>query len=477
MKKTLLYYMVCLVGAVSLFACSDWFDVNPKTDVKSDDLFDTEVGFQSALAGIYISMTDNQVYGGDLSFGLLDQLAQLYDMIPDQVQDKSTIYQYEVETVGYMTKSRLASAWKKGYNLIANANNLMKWIDKNGERVIRDPQTRAMFKGEALAIRAYVHFDLLRGWGPMYGSEPDALSIPYRIVADNSKQPLLPARQVVQKILEDLKSAKELLSYESDLSLASFTGQERRFRFNYHAVNALMARVYCYAGDTENAVRSAREVVDHCNLELQISNQEDPVLFSEAICALNMYKMQERLSTRFSEGPKFVGHYFCKISTLNALFGITGTETEDIRAKSSAFIRYSDQERAISRKYIKNTEGVVPLIRLPEMYYILCEMSPLKEAASFLNMVRQKRGYSESADVKFNNDEERIRALDLEYRKEFYAEGQYFFFLKRHAFTTFNNCPIENFGKPQYVFPLPDAEKEYGWTPPSENEENGSDNQ
>src|SRR3712207_7147381 len=38
MKKTLLYYMVCLVGAVSLFACSDWFDVNPKTDVKSDDL-------------------------------------------------------------------------------------------------------------------------------------------------------------------------------------------------------------------------------------------------------------------------------------------------------------------------------------------------------------------------------------------------------------------------------------------------------
>ncbi|GAE19700.1 hypothetical protein JCM6294_2788 [Bacteroides pyogenes DSM 20611 = JCM 6294] len=204
---------------------------------------------------------------------------------------------------------------EKGIYLIANANNLMKWIDKNGERVIRDPQTRAMFKGEALAIRAYVHFDLLRGWGPMYGSEPDALSVPYRIVADNSKQPLLPARQVVQKILEDLKSAKELLSYESDLSLASFTGQERRFRFNYHAVNALMARVYCYAGDTENAVRSAREVVDHCNLELQISNQEDPVLFSEAICALNMYKMQERLSTRFSEGPKFVGHYFCKIST------------------------------------------------------------------------------------------------------------------------------------------------------------------
>lgn len=44
-----------LFGA--LISCSDWFDISPKTNVKADELFETESGFMSALAGIYVSMT------------------------------------------------------------------------------------------------------------------------------------------------------------------------------------------------------------------------------------------------------------------------------------------------------------------------------------------------------------------------------------------------------------------------------------
>lgn len=58
--------------AISLTSCSDWFDVSPKTDVKADELFQTAEGFESALAGIYISMTDGDCYGHDMSFGLID---------------------------------------------------------------------------------------------------------------------------------------------------------------------------------------------------------------------------------------------------------------------------------------------------------------------------------------------------------------------------------------------------------------------
>ena len=63
--------------------------------------------------------------------------------------------------------------------MIANANNLLKWLDKNGERVIASPETRSMLRGEALAIRAYLHFDILRGWGPMnYKGDPTAAATP-----------------------------------------------------------------------------------------------------------------------------------------------------------------------------------------------------------------------------------------------------------------------------------------------------------
>ena len=42
------------------------------------------------------------------------------------------------------------------------------------------------------------------------------------------------------------------------------TDSNRRFRFNYHAINAVMARVYCYMGKAEEAITCAQDVIDHC---------------------------------------------------------------------------------------------------------------------------------------------------------------------------------------------------------------------
>ena len=99
------------------------------------------------------------------------------------------------------------------------------------------------------------------------------------------------------------------------------------------------------------------------------------------------------------------------------------------------------------------------------MYYILCECSSLSDAPQYINLVRQKRGFTNTANYNtFASDEARTTALDKEYRKEFYAEGQYFWFLKRNKMTSFINSAVDEMGTSQYVFPLPDNEKEYGWT-------------
>ena len=476
MKKILYIIIAGTVSLFSLSSCSDWFDISPKTDVKAEELYETEYGFMSALAGIYVSMTEGNVYGGNLSFGMLDNMAQLYDRIPDGATDRNEIYQYERTTNGgYNTKGKLAQTWLKAYNLIANTNNLLKWLDQKGESAIANAQTRNMLRGEALAIRAYVHFDLLRGWGPMgYAQDPEARSmkcIPYRILADNSKQPLLPAEEVVEKIITDLEDAKEYMSFESSISLSDYASKDRRFRFNYHAINALLARVYAYAGDAENALACAKSVIDNCGLSLKNDNQSDPVLFSETICGLNMFEMDVNLSSAFSIGDKINQQNFCNFATLNSLFQITGTESEDMRAKSAAFYRSNDEQKAISRKYIDNDNEIIPLIRLPEMYYIMCEMSPLADAATFINQVRNKRGLSASMNETCSTEEERFNALEREYRKEFYAEGQYFFFLKSHSFIgTLSHCTEVYLDKVKYIFPLPDAEIEYGWAEDSKEE-------
>ena len=470
MKRKIYTLLLSIAGCLLTSSCSDWFDVSPSTDVPAEELFETESGFQSALAGIYIGMTNQKAYGDNLSFGMLDQMAQLYDMIPSGASERSAIYQYENETdQGYNTKARLADTWTQAYKMIANANNLLKWLDKNGERVIASPETRSMLRGEALAIRAYLHFDILRGWGPMnYKGDPTAAAtpcMPYRTVADNSKQPLRTAEQVLDLILDDLKSAKQLMSYEAKKTLTSNDGQNRRFRFNYHAINAVMARVYCYMGKAEEAITCAQDVIDHCGLELQSANSSDPILFNEVLCGLYLYEMEKNLSAFWSDGDKLTTQYFSKVSTFNTLFNATSGSTNDIRYRTVK--RYAT-EQVQSLKYIKNENEVVPLIRLPEMYYILCEMKALSDSEAKLNEVRHKRGYPASEDEHFKTEADRIKALNREYRKEFYAEGQYYFFLKQHP-----TAPVEHFnevtlGKSQYVFPLPDAEKEYGWTADSE---------
>ena len=475
MKRIIYIIIVSFASMVSLPSCSEWLDVTPNTDLPAKELFTTENGFNSALAGLYILMTEEDTYGKNLSFGLPEQLAQMYDKLPDGTTDRSTVYIYDRETSGaYNTKGVLANTWRAQYNTIANANNLLKWWDLNGEVVLLDTVKRKMIRGEALALRAFLHFDLLRAWGPVnYAGNVAAREMqcmPYRTVADHSKQPLLPAKDIVTNIINDLTEARECMSYEKELDLGSDL-EKRNLRFNYHAINAMLARVYNYAGDKENAAMYARMVIDECGLTLQSGNDNDPILSKEVILGLNMYELEDNLSEYFAVGDKMTTKYYLNIPTLNLIFESVGSESEDMRAKGTAFFRNNEQQCAISLKYVENKNGIIPLIRLPEMYYIACEAAEWGEdAAVYVNSVRNKRGISKAKDVSCDTDELRVAALNKEYRKEFYGEGQYFWFLKAHGITgALAHCPDVVLAEENFVFPLPDAEVEYGWT--GENEE------
>ena len=348
MKFRLLYIGVIAVASACLTSCSDWFDVSPKTDVKAEELFETPEGFESALAGIYISLTDEDSYGHDMSFGLIDQLAQLYDRIPDGTTDREAIYQYEQQSDGYYTKSRLAAIWLKSYNLIANANNLIKWLDKNGTRVL-DEQTRNLYYGEAYALRAYLHFDLLRGWGPMnYQTGKSTLTIPYREVANSEKLPRLSAETIVQKIEADLEKAEQYLAADKATNLAD---NERRNRMNYYAVKALEARVACYAGEADKAIASAEKVINHSGLALQTSNTNDPAQYTETLFGINKYQMSDNISSYFAEGPSFTTQYWTSLANYKRIFEAEGNERDaDIRARRGAGVYvYDGVSRVISR--------------------------------------------------------------------------------------------------------------------------------
>ena len=75
-------YLCCGLVLLMFASCNDWLDVEPKSQVKDKDLYSSESGFKEALAGVYSIMTQEYLYGKELTFGMLGVLAQEWDNLP-----------------------------------------------------------------------------------------------------------------------------------------------------------------------------------------------------------------------------------------------------------------------------------------------------------------------------------------------------------------------------------------------------------
>ncbi|MFR7807931.1 MAG: RagB/SusD family nutrient uptake outer membrane protein, partial [Butyricimonas faecihominis] len=149
---------------------------SPKSDVKSDDLFKDENGFWDVLTGVYSIMVTPSAYGRELSFGYLDVMAQYYDKITSQTHNyyKTKGYDY----TDTQEETRLKSIWKGHYKAIVNLNVLLEYADKN-KNVFASEQHYRIVKGEAFGLRAFLHFDLLRLFGPSPADGLEQQAIPY----------------------------------------------------------------------------------------------------------------------------------------------------------------------------------------------------------------------------------------------------------------------------------------------------------
>ena len=268
-----LIYILLTTTILGLMSCSDWLDVSPKTSIPTDKQFESESGFKDALTGIYLKLGTKTLYAGDLTYAYLDELAGLYSDYPgyntNAVFNQSIVFDYE-----NMFLSKKNGIYSAMYNIIANINNFLEHVDKNKDVLVTERYYETM-KGEALGLRAFLHFDLLRMFGPIYKEHPTSKAIPYRIAFDKDATPVLPASEVVDAILKDLNDAEKLLKGSDPLDF--FTDQtdedfidknhflvNREFRMNLYAVKSMLARVYCYKGDAESkelATEYAKQVI------------------------------------------------------------------------------------------------------------------------------------------------------------------------------------------------------------------------
>lgn len=332
-----------------------------------------------------------------------------------------------------------------------------------------------MLRGEALALRAFLHFDLLRMFGPEYTAGANLKAIPYK--KDVNENAIIPSTtaDVVKFALADLTEAANLLLPVDPIVTSDL--RSRRNKLNYYGIKALEARIKLYSGDKVGAAAAANVVINSTKYTfvtpaaaLAVSEGtvvRDRLYFNEQVF---MIRVRDILPTaqRYFRFRGALGQTLTRTkANFETMYEITSGGGTDIRYLyrieqdggspfPSKFWQASTATTTITDNLL---DQYVPGIRLTEMYYILAETAETPAAGvGYLNTVRLNRGIKVLPNT--------ITAVTLkgeitkEYQKEFYAEGQLFFYYKRIKAIRmqFRNVDM---APEQYVLPIPNAELQF----------------
>ncbi|WP_316815743.1 RagB/SusD family nutrient uptake outer membrane protein [Pedobacter nyackensis] len=440
--------------------------MNPKTEVSEQSLFQDEQGFKDALIGVYTQMGAKPLYGKEFTMAFMDVLAQNYNVgITSNKYYQPGRYNY----ADIATKSTIDGFWNNSYKAIANINNLLAQIDAKKQVFSRD--NYQIIKGEALALRAFLHFDLLRLFGPMPVQGLNSKGIPYLKSFKMNVRPFLTLTEVIDKCIQDLTESTRLLSVDKGVyyGTSDVFRSHTRNHMNYWSATGLMARIYLYKNDQQNALIKAKEVIDAKVFPFVTSAGisgafPSRTFTSEHLFGLYVANLQDINAELFKTAAN--SSVLTNTTTfINSRFEVSNGGSTDYRylflwktdgtSAAKYPIKYWSDDVSLSSSSIKR----IPLIRLSEMYFIAAETTPLSaDKINFLNEVRSHRGIATLPLTLTTSEIE--TELFKEYKKEFYQEGQLFYYYKRK-----NMSQIEGYGTPVgtavYVLPVPDDEIEF----------------
>ena len=473
-----------IIACTTLFAsCDSWLEVKPYDQIAEGELQKSEEGYQKMLNGIYIDLNSDALYGQTLSVEMIEVMGGAYTIGTDNsvwgnYKDLSS-YQYNTE----YWRNRLDQTWNKAYALILNCNKILETID--GNKNLFTDGSYYIIKGEALALRAMLHFDMLRLFGPVYSKDSDKKAIPYYTKQTNSPEPILTAQEVMEKITTDYEDALNYLANdpvktEGTMMSSPEDGSSnflryRALRLNYYAVEALMARAYLYMGNKTEAFKYATDVIKTADQNifpfvdknLVIGSPADPdrIFSSEVLFALTNTS-RGTIHKNFFDPSRLPNYVFRMDDSMmsNLVYGgaaTTGGYQDDYRYRACwmatgsnrYFYKYSDM---VANGSIQNT--MIPMVRLGEMFLIAAESQSgdLKAGVQYVNALRRNRGVASLTTLTPD-------LLKYEYIRELYGEGQLFYLYKRLNSDIITSATSSKNPKASdliFVVPLPDTETE-----------------
>lgn len=448
MKK----YIIALFAILTLAAScniNEFLTEDPIMSQSTELTLSDYNGLNKAVGGAYSPLVSSAWYG---AFFVLDaEMRAGNAMIPI-----NTNFQSGRMMVPYSMSyepSSTSGLWGTAYYVISAANNVIFAIDNNADGLKSSSVTDAdlnNLKAEALALRGFAHFDLLRLYSRLNGTNGE---YGVCVITEPQLPTDMPARASVEEtysqIISDLTTAESLMSDSYQRSGVS----DPKATFNKLAIQALLARVYLYHKDYSKASEYATKVINSGKFQLWTA-EEYPSVWGKDIAGnggeviFEVYGKQANGYDAYWEGPSHMtnplGYADCAATAqLADLFedgDVRGTR--GVRGKDDGKVLFCTDQDEVSggqlwtMKYYGKGEGNATstpdvsntiVLRLSEMYLIRAEAAVNgsgSTALADLNAIRANRGASPLT----NADK---AAVALERRLELNFEGHLWFDLDR----------------------------------------------
>ena len=236
---------IVLISLIILSSCGkDLLDKQPYISVPVASSIKTVDEMSAAVNGVYGSMKISSISGRSIPM--------MGDLMADNVyiSSQNSGRYLSQNNYSYINSSAETNGiWRDLYAVIKNANNVI-----NAE-VPSSPltdATRDQLRGEAITLRAWSYFELIRHFGKPYTVDPNSPGVPIVTSFDqNSKPTRNKVSEVYTQIINDLTQAYTLMTVTNKSSAY----------INKYVAKGLLAKVYLYMGDWQKAKDAALDVV------------------------------------------------------------------------------------------------------------------------------------------------------------------------------------------------------------------------
>jgi len=446
-------FVMCVAGMLAISSCEDFITIpGPNTQLSSSIVFADDETAQSALASIYLKLSENiQGFASGSHYSVTVFEGLYADELTSYLTPASQNYNFYFNNVTPVN-AIVSSAWSNCYKIIYECNRIIE-----GAKASTNITTtlKSQLIGEATFIRAFCHFYLVN----LFGDVPLITTSDYAVSAKVSRMPVL---NVYEKIISDLLDAKELLSdvYPSD----------GRVRINKGAATALLARAYLFIQNFEAAETQATEVINKGS-QYKLQSDLDKVFLKTSEEAIWQLLPQGGLIAYTYEGSVFLlkaqPTSYALRNSLYAAFEPTDLRKTDwidsVTSDSGLTTWYFVHK--YKENHLNSTGSEYSMVlRLAEQYLIRAEARAKQNnligsnsSESDINAIRTRAGLPNTTAA---SQQELLLAVEHERRVELFTEwGHRFFDLKRTGRLDAVLDPVKpNWESTDALLPLPQNE-------------------